>query len=146
MVYFRFPQMTSFHRMLVHRAASYFGMDHNLDSSGSCVVVSRNRNSRLPERNFLQIMRDVKGLHGRAYSSEEPRKSILKRDFASFEDNHLKVCNACFSDHARENIRANYLNIQKLQHTLIPKFKYCFVILSHFLLTYFDTVFCKFCR
>ncbi|KAJ1519378.1 hypothetical protein ONE63_004671 [Megalurothrips usitatus] len=89
-IFFKFPQMTSFHRMLVHRAANYFNMDHNLDGSGACVVVNRNRNSKRPERSFLQIMKDVKGLNSRAYSSEEPRKSILKRDFASFEDSQYK--------------------------------------------------------
>lgn len=83
--------MTSFHRMLVHRAATYFQMDHNLDASGTCVIVNRNKSTRMPERTFFQVMKDLKGLSTRAYSSEEPRKSILKRDYASFEDNQFKV-------------------------------------------------------
>lgn len=31
--YKKFPQMTSYHRMLLHRVAAYFGMDHNVDRS-----------------------------------------------------------------------------------------------------------------
>lgn len=30
----RFPAMSSYHRMLVHRVAAYFGMEHNVDQSG----------------------------------------------------------------------------------------------------------------
>lgn len=30
----RFPAMSSYHRMLVHRVAAFFGMEHNVDQSG----------------------------------------------------------------------------------------------------------------
>jgi R3H domain len=30
----RFPAMSSYHRMLVHRVAAYFGLEHNVDQSG----------------------------------------------------------------------------------------------------------------
>ncbi|CAB1328594.1 unnamed protein product [Coregonus sp. 'balchen'] len=30
----KFPPMTSYHRMLLHRVAAYFGLDHNVDQTG----------------------------------------------------------------------------------------------------------------
>ena len=45
--FLKFPQMTSYHRMLVHRIAAFFGLDHNVDQSGKCVVVNRTANTRM---------------------------------------------------------------------------------------------------
>ena len=45
--FLKFPQMTSYHRMLVHRVAAFFGLDHNVDQSGKCVIVNRTSNTRL---------------------------------------------------------------------------------------------------
>ena len=36
-----FPQMSSYHRMMVHRVAAYFGLEHNLGANRKCVVVSK---------------------------------------------------------------------------------------------------------
>ena len=35
--------MTSYHRMLVHRIAAFFGLDHNVDQSGKALVMVSNR-------------------------------------------------------------------------------------------------------
>jgi len=48
----KFPHMSSYHRMLVHRVAAYFGLDHNVDQSGNCVIVNKTKNTRLPEMKF----------------------------------------------------------------------------------------------
>lgn len=37
----KFPPMSSYHRMLVHRVAAFFGLDHNVDDSGKSVTVNR---------------------------------------------------------------------------------------------------------
>eukprot|EP00058_Branchiostoma_floridae_P005355 XP_002590843.1 hypothetical protein BRAFLDRAFT_90007 [Branchiostoma floridae] len=42
-----FPPMTSYHRMLVHRVAAYFGMDHNVDSTGKAVIINKTCNTRI---------------------------------------------------------------------------------------------------
>ncbi|XP_051172689.1 R3H domain-containing protein 1 isoform X1 [Leptopilina boulardi] len=76
----KFPNMSSYNRMLVHRVAAYFGMEHNVDQSGLCVIVTRTKNMRIPDTRFKQHIRDDLIL------SEEPRRSILKRDSSSFED------------------------------------------------------------
>ncbi|XP_046652235.1 R3H domain-containing protein 2-like isoform X4 [Daphnia pulicaria] len=77
----RFPAMSSYHRMLVHRVAAYFGMEHNVDQSGNCVVVSKSRHTRLPEVAFKEYVRDDVVL------PEEPnRKLNPKRETVSFEE------------------------------------------------------------
>lgn len=43
----KFPPMTSYHRMLLHRVAAYFGMDHNVDPSGKSVVINKTINTRM---------------------------------------------------------------------------------------------------
>ena len=72
--------MSSYNRMLVHRVAAYFGMEHNVDQSGLSVVVTRTKNMRIPDTRFKEHIRDDLIL------AEEPRRSILKRDSSSFED------------------------------------------------------------
>jgi len=46
-VFMRFPEMTSYHRMLVHRVAAYFGMDHNIDAKGKSVIINKTDNTRM---------------------------------------------------------------------------------------------------
>lgn len=41
--------MSSYNRMLVHRTAAYFGMDHNVDSTQQCVIASHTKETRLPD-------------------------------------------------------------------------------------------------
>ncbi|XP_074158008.1 R3H domain-containing protein 1 isoform X4 [Sminthopsis crassicaudata] len=43
----KFPPMTSYHRMLLHRVAAYFGLDHNVDQSGKSVIVNKTSNTRI---------------------------------------------------------------------------------------------------
>ncbi len=45
--YKKFPQMSSYHRMLVHRVAAYFGLEHNVDHSGKAVIINKSCNSRM---------------------------------------------------------------------------------------------------
>lgn len=77
--HYKFPPMSSYQRMLVHRCAAYFGMDHNIESSGKCVVVNKTRNTRIPDIEFKEHIKD-----DIVFSSEEPppqrQRSILKRD------------------------------------------------------------------
>lgn len=43
---YKYPPMTSYQRMLIHRVAAYFGLDHNVDSSGKSVIISKTPSSR----------------------------------------------------------------------------------------------------
>jgi len=39
--------MSSYHRMLVHRVAAFFGLEHNVDESGKAVIVNRSSSTRM---------------------------------------------------------------------------------------------------
>uniref|UniRef100_A0A8C1EIA7 cAMP-regulated phosphoprotein, 21 n=2 Tax=Cyprinus carpio TaxID=7962 RepID=A0A8C1EIA7_CYPCA len=81
--YKKFPQMSSYHRMLVHRVAAYFGLEHNVDHSGKSVIINKTCNSRIPEHRFAEHVQEEK---------TDERRSILKRDTSQEkEDSQLRV-------------------------------------------------------
>ncbi|XP_068431495.1 cAMP-regulated phosphoprotein 21 isoform X2 [Clinocottus analis] len=79
----KFPHMSSYHRMLVHRVAAYFGMEHNVDQTGKSVIINRTSSTRIPDQCFLdKVHKDKK--------EEIHRwKIILKRDNSSDEQTRL---------------------------------------------------------
>ncbi|KAK2830322.1 hypothetical protein Q5P01_018253 [Channa striata] len=79
----KFPHMSSYHRMLVHRVAAYFGMEHNVDQTGKSVIINRTSSTRIPEQRFLDAVHKDK-------SEEIHRwKIILKRDNSSDDQTRL---------------------------------------------------------
>ncbi|XP_052462543.1 R3H domain-containing protein 1 isoform X1 [Carassius gibelio] len=72
----KFPPMTSYHRMLLHRVAAYFGLEHNVDQTGKCVVINRTSSTRIPDQKFSEHIKDVK-------MDELQKRFILKRDNSS---------------------------------------------------------------
>ncbi|KFO80132.1 R3H domain-containing protein 2, partial [Cuculus canorus] len=82
----KFPQMTSYHRMLLHRVAAYFGMDHNVDQTGKAVIINKTSNTRIPEQRFSEHIKDEK-------NAEFPQRFILKRDDTSMDrdDNQIRL-------------------------------------------------------
>ncbi|XP_038144865.1 cAMP-regulated phosphoprotein 21 isoform X1 [Cyprinodon tularosa] len=78
----KFPQMSSYHRMLVHRVAAYFGMEHNVDQTGKSVIVNRTSNTRIPDKRFADMVHKDK--------AEEtlPLKILLKRDISDDQGRH----------------------------------------------------------
>ncbi|XP_067314805.1 R3H domain-containing protein 2 isoform X2 [Pseudorasbora parva] len=84
--YKKFPQMTSYHRMLLHRVAAYFGMDHNVDQTGKAVIINKTGNTRIPEQRFSEHIKDERTM-------DFQKKFILKRDDASMDkdDNQIRV-------------------------------------------------------
>ncbi|XP_050956434.1 R3H domain-containing protein 1 isoform X3 [Labeo rohita] len=74
----KFPPMTSYHRMLLHRVAAYFGLDHNVDQSGKCVIVNKTSNTRIPDQKFSEHIRDDK-------TDDFQKRYILKRDNSSID-------------------------------------------------------------
>ncbi|XP_034022018.1 R3H domain-containing protein 2 isoform X6 [Thalassophryne amazonica] len=84
--YKKFPQMTSYHRMLLHRVAAYFGMDHNVDQTGKAVIINKTGNTRIPEQRFSEHIKDERNM-------DFQKKFILKRDDGSMDkdDNQIRV-------------------------------------------------------
>ncbi|XP_041520091.1 R3H domain-containing protein 2 isoform X12 [Microtus oregoni] len=88
----KFPQMTSYHRMLLHRVAAYFGMDHNVDQTGKAVIINKTSNTRIPEQRFSEHIKDEK-------NTEFQQRFILKRDDASVDrDDNQTGQNGYLSD------------------------------------------------
>ncbi|VDK79324.1 unnamed protein product [Cylicostephanus goldi] len=42
--------------MLIHRVAVLFGLDHNVDNSGKCVVVSKTSKTKTPDFLFASLI------------------------------------------------------------------------------------------
>ncbi|XP_062303643.1 R3H domain-containing protein 1 isoform X2 [Osmerus eperlanus] len=82
----KFPPMTSYHRMLLHRVAAYFGMDHNVDPTGKSVIINKTSNTRIPDQKFSEHIKDDK-------SEDFQKRYILKRDNSSFdrEDSMIRM-------------------------------------------------------
>uniref|UniRef100_A0AAV2K9P9 cAMP-regulated phosphoprotein 21 n=1 Tax=Knipowitschia caucasica TaxID=637954 RepID=A0AAV2K9P9_KNICA len=75
----KFPPMSSYHRMLVHRVAAYFGMEHNVDQTGKSIIINKTSNTRIPESRFLDEVQEDKRNEMNTW------KTILKRD-SSLDD------------------------------------------------------------
>lgn len=41
--------MCSYNRMLIHRVAAYFGMEHNVDATQQCVIAGVTKFTRVPD-------------------------------------------------------------------------------------------------
>ncbi|NXU52250.1 R3HD1 protein, partial [Turnix velox] len=82
----KFPPMTSYHRMLLHRVAAYFGLEHNVDQSGKAVIVNKTSNTRIPDQKFSEHIKDEK-------SDDFQKRYILKRDNSSLDkdDNQMRI-------------------------------------------------------
>ncbi|XP_067265821.1 R3H domain-containing protein 1-like isoform X6 [Chanodichthys erythropterus] len=82
----RFPPMTSYHRMLLHRVAAYFGLDHNVDQTGKCVIINKTSNTRIPDQKFSEHIKDDK-------TDDFQKRYILKRDNSSVDkdDNMMRM-------------------------------------------------------
>lgn len=76
--------MTSYHRMLLHRVAAYFGLDHNVDQTGKAVIVNKTSNTRIPDQKFCEHIKDET-------VDDFQKRYILKRDNSSIDkdDNQL---------------------------------------------------------
>ncbi|XP_041263881.1 cAMP-regulated phosphoprotein 21 isoform X9 [Onychostruthus taczanowskii] len=93
--YKKFPQMSSYQRMLVHRVAAYFGMDHNVDQTGKSVIINKTSNTRIRLLEDSSICNDM---HKKRQLFRGNRDSIGKTSGSrqSSTENELK-----WADHQR---------------------------------------------
>lgn len=85
----RFPGMNTFNRMLVHRVAAFFGLDHSVEKrTPDCVTVTKCDKTRIPDMKFEEVPVLIEPqTHGTENQTAEP-KHVLKRSDgkgASFE-------------------------------------------------------------
>ncbi|KAH7727669.1 R3H domain containing protein [Aphelenchoides avenae] len=79
---FKFPKMSSYNRMLVHRVAAFFGLDHNVDQSGTLVVVTKTESTRVPDVEFERLIK----------SNAFTDRVLNRRDVHSFDESRLNAC------------------------------------------------------
>lgn len=73
-----YQHVTSYHRMLIHRMATYFGLHHTLDDEGTGVNVTKVAKSRLPETRFCDLIPPQE-----EESSDKEPVVILRRKYHS---------------------------------------------------------------
>ncbi|KAM6449720.1 cAMP-regulated phosphoprotein 21 isoform 2-T5 [Liasis olivaceus] len=118
--YKKFPQMSSYQRMLVHRVAAYFGMDHNVDQTGKSVIINKTSNMRIPEQRFSEHLKDEKG-------EESQKRFILKRDNSSIdkEDNQQKRTHPFRDDRRSKSIEEREEEYQRVRERIFAQDSVC---------------------
>ncbi|XP_061442868.1 cAMP-regulated phosphoprotein 21 isoform X5 [Rhineura floridana] len=118
--YKKFPQMSSYQRMLVHRVAAYFGMDHNVDQTGKSVIINKTNNMRIPEQRFSEHLKDEKG-------EESQKRFILKRDNSSIdkEDNQQNRIHPFSDDRRSKSIEEREEEYQRVRERIFAQDSVC---------------------
>ncbi|XP_072323412.1 cAMP-regulated phosphoprotein 21-like isoform X9 [Scyliorhinus torazame] len=118
--YKKFPPMSSYHRMLVHRVAAYFGMDHNVDQTGKSVIINKTSNTRIPEQRFCEHIKDEK-------NDDSQKRFILKRDNSSMdkEDNQQNRIHPFRDDRRSKSIEEREEEYQRVRERIFAQDSTC---------------------
>ncbi|XP_027624170.1 cAMP-regulated phosphoprotein 21 isoform X4 [Tupaia chinensis] len=118
--YKKFPQMSSYQRMLVHRVAAYFGLDHNVDQTGKSVIINKTTSTRIPEQRFCEHLKDEKG-------EESQKRFILKRDNSSIdkEDNQQNRMHPFRDDRRSKSIEEREEEYQRVRERIFAHDSVC---------------------
>ncbi|XP_036188843.1 cAMP-regulated phosphoprotein 21 isoform X4 [Myotis myotis] len=118
--YKKFPQMSSYQRMLVHRVAAYFGLDHNVDQTGKSVIINKTSSTRIPEQRFCEHLKDEKG-------EESQKRFILKRDNSSIdkEDNQQNRMHPFRGDRRSKSIEEREEEYQRVRDRIFAHDSVC---------------------
>ncbi|KAM7063558.1 cAMP-regulated phosphoprotein 21 isoform 9-T17 [Molossus nigricans] len=118
--YKKFPQMSSYQRMLVHRVAAYFGLDHNVDQTGKSVIINKTSSTRIPEQRFCEHLKDEKG-------EESQKRFILKRDNSSIdkEDNQQNRMHPFRDDRRSKSIEEREEDYQRVRDRIFAHDSAC---------------------
>uniref|UniRef100_A0A3P8X8Z2 R3H domain-containing protein n=1 Tax=Esox lucius TaxID=8010 RepID=A0A3P8X8Z2_ESOLU len=117
--YKKFPHMSSYHRMLVHRVAAYFGMEHNVDQTGKSVIINTTSNTRIPEQRFMDYINDEKG-------DETQWRSILKRDHT--DDNQARF-HTLLEEKRSKSMEEREEEYQRARERIFNQELYCVMVL-----------------
>ncbi|CAF4291230.1 unnamed protein product, partial [Rotaria sp. Silwood2] len=60
----QFQAMNSYERMIVHRVAAFYGLDHNVDKNGQSIVVTKTPNTRIPNFSFQNFIPNDESSNG----------------------------------------------------------------------------------
>ncbi|CAF1101605.1 unnamed protein product [Adineta steineri] len=113
----QFQAMNSYERMIVHRVAAFFGLDHNVDKNGQAVVVTKTPNTRIPNFSFQKCIPEDEStdiISGASTTTtaenpitltnqtEIPTRRILRRHEKNFNHDHSQ----------RNGLHDEYINQQ----------------------------------
>nr|XP_020835326.1 cAMP-regulated phosphoprotein 21 isoform X12 [Phascolarctos cinereus] len=118
--YKKFPQMSSYQRMLVHRVAAYFGMDHNVDQTGKSVIINKTGSTRIPEQRFCEHLKADKG-------EDAQKRFILKRDNSSIDkdDNQQNRIHPFRDDRRSKSIEEREEEYQRVRERIFAQDSVC---------------------
>ncbi|KAK6746452.1 hypothetical protein RB195_012509 [Necator americanus] len=91
----KLPPVSSYNRMLIHRVAVLFGLDHNVDNSGKCVVVSKTSRTKPPDFVFASLIQSNIYTDNRRFCpnlvnyAEMGAGDTMQRKTQSFETGYL---------------------------------------------------------
>ncbi|CAF1107270.1 unnamed protein product [Rotaria sp. Silwood1] len=60
----QFQAMNSYERMIVHRVAAFYGLDHNVDKNGQSIIVTKTPNTRIPNISFQNFIPNDESSNG----------------------------------------------------------------------------------
>ncbi|CAI5444507.1 unnamed protein product [Caenorhabditis angaria] len=74
---------SSYHRMLFHRCAAWFGLDHNVTNKHTEIVINKSEKTKMPEDKFADLIINNDFMEGRftRHSSQNSRRD--PRDYGS---------------------------------------------------------------
>uniref|UniRef100_A0A672Q0E6 R3H domain containing 1 n=1 Tax=Sinocyclocheilus grahami TaxID=75366 RepID=A0A672Q0E6_SINGR len=126
----KFPPMTSYHRMLLHRVAAYFGLDHNVDQTGKSVIINKTSNTRIPDQKFSEHIKDDK-------TDDFQKRYILKRDNSSLDQDDGRLRMRLKDDRRSKSIEEREEEYQRARDRIFAQdLLYCFLVC---LLSYDET-------
>ncbi|KAK5977529.1 R3H domain-containing 1, partial [Trichostrongylus colubriformis] len=81
----KLPPVSSYNRMIIHRLAVLFGLDHNVDNSGKCVVVSKTSKTKQPPFLFASLIQsnvftDTRRYYNGVWNYEESERRAQSFD------------------------------------------------------------------
>uniref|UniRef100_A0A0B7AUG6 SUZ domain-containing protein n=1 Tax=Arion vulgaris TaxID=1028688 RepID=A0A0B7AUG6_9EUPU len=103
----KMAEMTSYDRMIVHRLAAFLGLEHNVDSTGKCVILSRTENTRNVKLSDLIMFTNAE---------QEPKKKILLKKPSSLDEKHSRGSKAPFASiraKSLEERQQNYIEARE---------------------------------
>ncbi|CAF0891362.1 unnamed protein product [Rotaria sordida] len=75
----QFQAMNSYERMIVHRVAAFYGLDHNVDKNGQSIIVTKTPNTRIPNFSFQNLIPNDESSNGAITTSNSSIENTTRR-------------------------------------------------------------------
>jgi hypothetical protein len=110
---YKMAEMTSYERMIAHRLAAFLGVEHNVDSTGKCIILNRTEITRSIKLSDVFLFEES-GDH-----LETKKKILLKKQPASFDEKHGRGGNkAQFGSHRAKSLEERQQNYNEARERI----------------------------